>query len=60
MAKNNSISFLDMTLINKNNRISTNWYKKSTSSSRVINFLSKYPIQQKRNIIYNLKKIKNM
>ena len=54
MEKNNSISFLDMTLINKNNRISTNWYQKSTSSSRIINFLSKHPIQQKRNIIYNL------
>ena len=52
--QNNSISFLDMTLINKNNRISTNWYQKPTSSSRVINFLSKHPIQQKRNIIYNL------
>ena len=54
MEINNIISFLDMTLINKNNRISTNWYQKPTFSSGVINFLSKHPIQQKRNIIYNL------
>ena len=38
MEKNNSISFLGMTLINKNNRISTNWYQKPTFSIRVINF----------------------
>ena len=50
----NSISFLDTLLINQNNKITTNWYKKPTSSDRFINFTSKHPIQQKRAMVYNL------
>ena len=32
----------------------TNWYQKPTSSGRVINYFSKHPIQQKKNIIFNI------
>ncbi|XP_043478403.1 uncharacterized protein LOC122508871 [Leptopilina heterotoma] len=52
--KNNSINFLDLTLIRENNHIITDWYQKPTSSDRLINYFSDHPIQQKKNIVYNL------
>ena len=45
---------MDITIFKKNNRLITNWFQKLTSSRRVINFSSNHPIQQKKNIIYNL------
>lgn len=43
-----------MTLIRENNYIITNWYRKSLSSDRSLNFYSNHTIQLKRNIIFNL------
>ena len=54
LENNNSINFLDLTIIKKNKSIITNWFQKLTSSGRVINVFSNHPIQQKKNIIYNL------
>lgn len=51
---NNRINFLDLTLIKDNNRIITDWFKKPTSSDRMINYFSDHPIQQKKNIVFNL------
>ena len=54
LENNSQINFLDVSLIRKNNSIITNWYQKSIASGRIIHFLSSHPIQQKKNIIYNL------
>lgn len=51
------IPFLDVLLIrNTDNTISTDWYKKPSSSDRILNFLSSHPMHQKINIIKNLTK----
>ncbi|XP_043469746.1 uncharacterized protein LOC122503318 [Leptopilina heterotoma] len=52
--KENSINFLDLKLIRDNNKIITNWYQKPISSDRLINYFSDHPLQQKKNIVYNL------
>lgn len=45
------ISFLDMTLIHQlNGKIITNWYTKTTSSDRLLNYLSFHPYNMKYNI----------
>ena len=54
LKNNNSINFSDLNIIKKNKSIITNCFQKLTSSGRVINFFSNHPIQQKKNIIYNL------
>lgn len=47
----NKINFLYMTLIHmRNHKIKTNWYSKSTSSKRIVNFLSSHPIKMKENV----------
>ena len=51
---NNSINFLDIQLIRTNNKIITNWFRKSTASGRYINYLSHHPETQKISIIYSL------
>ena len=51
---NNSINFLDMPLIRTNNKIITNWFRKSTASGRCINYLFHHPETQKIAIIYSL------
>ncbi|XP_023314008.1 uncharacterized protein LOC111693520 [Trichogramma pretiosum] len=48
------INFLDMTLINRNGKVCTNWYRKSTNTTRLLSFKSKHSTQQKINIVYNL------
>ena len=48
------ISFLDVMVINDNNKIITDWYQKSVYSGRIIHFLSSHPTYQNKNIIYNL------
>ena len=44
---NNSINFLDMQLIRTNNKIITNWYRKSTASGRYMNYLSHHQKHKK-------------
>ena len=51
---NNSINFLDIQLIRTNNKIITNWYRKSTASGRYINYHSHHPETQKIAIVYSL------
>ena len=51
---NNHLNFLDMTLIRINDKISTNWYQKPSSSGRILNFNSNHHIQLKKNLIFNL------
>ena len=43
-----------MTLISSNNHIITGWFQKPTASGRFINYFSNHPLQQKKNIVYNL------
>ena len=52
---NNSINFVDLTLntlIKSNNRIITNWYRKPSNCTRLLDYKSKFTT--KRNIILNL------
>jgi len=51
---NRSLNFLDVTLIIKNNRIITDWYKKTTCSGRYLSYYSNHPTSHKIGIIYNL------
>ena len=43
-----------MTLISSDNHIITNWFQKLTASDRFINHFSNHPLQQKKDIVYNL------
>ena len=44
MERNNRISFLDLKIIKLNNgKIVSNWYRKSTYSGRMLNFISNHP-----------------
>ena len=44
MERNNRISFLDVEIIKlDNSKIVSNWYKKSTYSGRILNFISSHP-----------------
>lgn len=49
--KDNKIPFLDLLLIQTNNKIIINLYKKPTSSNRILNYQSMHPLHQKINII---------
>ena len=54
-SENNSISFLNLIIINNDHRnIIANWYWKSTFSGRYRNFNSHHPINNKIAIIYCL------
>lgn len=52
----NRINFLDTTLIRTNNTITTDWYRKSLSSDRILNFLSAHPYQMKFNVALSFAK----
>ena len=55
MERNNRISFLDLEIIKLDNgKIVSNWYRKSTYSGRMLNFISNHPFQNKVAIIKNL------
>lgn len=54
MEKNNSINFLDLTLIKKNNKILTQWYTKDVWSGRYSNFNSTQPFSHKVGVITSL------
>ena len=48
MKWNNRISFLDLEIIKLDNvKIVSNWYRKSTYSGRMLNFISNHPFQNK-------------
>jgi hypothetical protein len=58
---NSRIPFLDMTLIKENGKIITNFYRKPTSSGRILNFHSAHPFHMKRNTAINfIKRIKRL
>ena len=46
---NNQISYLDLMIIKKKNKIVTNWYSKPTSKGRLLNFHSNHSISMKIN-----------
>lgn len=48
------INFLDITLIRRENKITTQWYQKNTSSGRYLNHASSAPKTLKKNVIANL------
>ena len=55
MERKNRISFLEMEIIKLDNgKIVSNWYRKSTYSGRVLNFILNHPFQNKVAIIKNL------
>jgi len=51
---NDSLNFLDVSVIKINDKLITNWFRKSTFSGRYINFHSNHPLQYKLNSIANL------
>lgn len=51
---NNSLNFLNTTVYKDNNKLITNWYRKSTFSGRYINYFSNHPMKYKINTIINL------
>lgn len=52
--ENNSINFLDITIIRENDLIITNWHHKDTFSGRYVNFNSNMSDKDKVSIIYGL------
>ena len=55
MERNNRISILDLEIIKRDNgKIVSNWYRKSTYSGRMLNFMSNYSFQNKVAINKNL------
>lgn len=54
MRTKREISFLNLKLIVKQNKIITDWYQKPTFSGRVLNYLSKHSKNQKIAMVYNL------
>ena len=55
MERNNRISFVELEIIKLDNgKIVSNWYRESTYSGRVFNFISNHVFQNKVAIIKNL------
>ena len=53
--RNNKISFLDLEIIKiDNGKTVSNWYRKSTYSGRMLNFISNHSFENKVSIIKNL------
>jgi len=50
----NRLNFLDVMIINNNNLIEFDWFKKPTFSGRILSFLSDQPLTQKRGVIMNM------
>jgi len=48
------LNFLDVTIINNEEIIEFDWYKKPTFSGRLLNFLFHHPTSQKRGVIINM------
>lgn len=53
-SNNNSINFLDTTIIVNNSYIEFNWYKKPTFSDRFLSFSSHHPLTHKKGVIIGL------
>lgn len=51
---NNKLAFLDLSLLRENQSITTDWYRKSTASDRLISFHSAHPYSMKINIATEL------
>lgn len=51
---NNSLNFLDVTVIKNRGKLITSWFKKPIFSGRYLNFLSVQPLPQKINVVKNL------
>jgi len=51
---NNSINFLDVTIIIKDNQILFDWFHKPTFSGRYLNYWSQHPLSQKKGTIIGL------
>lgn len=51
--KKNTINYLDLTLIKKDNKILTKWYSKPTASGRLLNYHSNHPYRQKIAVLNN-------
>jgi len=49
-----TLNFLDVTIINNEGIVEFDWYKKSTFSGRLLNFLSHHPTSQKRRVIISM------
>lgn len=54
LSKNNSINFLDTTIIINNSYIEFNWYKKPTFSGRFLSFFSHHFIIHKKGLVIGL------
>jgi len=54
MEMNNTLSFLNTSVIREGRELLTNWYRKPTYSGRYINYFSNHPKQYKLNTITNL------
>lgn len=48
------LPYLDLQLIREDNKIMTDWYRKDTSSGRILNWLSNHPFNMKMNIVISL------
>src|SRR5436190_11957656 len=51
---NNTLNFLDVTMIISNNYIIFDWYHKPTFSGRYLNYFSQHPLCQKRGTVISL------
>ncbi|XP_011701227.1 PREDICTED: uncharacterized protein LOC105457947 [Wasmannia auropunctata] len=47
----NKLNFLDVTIIKNNNKLEFDWFHEPTFSGRYLNFMSSYPLSQKRAVI---------
>ncbi|RLU21129.1 hypothetical protein DMN91_005755 [Ooceraea biroi] len=53
-SNNNSINFLDISIIFEHGNINLDWYHKPTFSGRYLNFFSHHPTSHKRGVIFGL------
>ena len=51
---NRALNFLELSLIRHGNQLITNWYKKPTSSGKILNFHSNHLDSHKVGMVYNL------
>ncbi|RLU19030.1 hypothetical protein DMN91_009388 [Ooceraea biroi] len=54
MESNNSLNFLDTTIIRDNGTLIPNWYRKPTFSGRYVNFHASNPLQHKVSVVTGL------
>ncbi|EZA59383.1 hypothetical protein X777_00505 [Ooceraea biroi] len=54
LENDNSINFLDTTVIRDDNRLITNWYRKPTFSGLYVNYFSGHSVKHKSNVVKGL------